>query len=789
MKLFYTSILLCLAFLATAQDNFNLELVSNATFPEAANDIWGYVSETGTEYALVGTVDNTRIYNLSDPENPRQIAMITGDNTVWRDLKSFEDHVYVTADNASDGLLVIDMSQVESDSIRYQFLNPAIPTVNGDEILSSCHNIYIDEADGFAYLAGCGSGEINKAVIFDLKRDKFNPTLVGAHGDGYAHDVFVRDNLLYSSEIFSGELRIFDVTNKDTLILLGETNTSTNFTHNTWVSDDGNYAYTTDERGGSFVDAYDITDFGNIQRLDVFQPLETAGQGVVPHNTHFLDEYLVTSWYTDGVVITDVSRPSNMVKVGAYDTFFGANGGTNGCWGAYPYLPSGLVLATDRANGLFVLRPNYERACWLEGTVTDAGDGSGINGVTVSIEAAELNGDATDVSGDYATGLATAGEYVVTFFHPEYGTLDTTVQMSNGVVTELNVELALPPIVLTGRFIDASTGLPISNGVFQAFANSGASLNIAGDTEGGFTVNVFDEPYITVAGAWGYQQLELVIQPELGEIVIELEPGYMDDFVLDLGWIVTGTASAGIWERAVPVQTNFNGRMSNIGSDIDGDLGDECYVTGNGGGGAGTDDVDNGMTILTSPTMQLNEFVNPELQFYTYFFNDGGSAAPGPDDRIDFTIFDGFNLFFFEEITESLDDWSDIIRIRPTELGISLDENISLIITTGDNQDNGNLVEAAIDVFRVEEATPSATTEITNSLLAKVFPNPTNDFLFIESYANDINQIQMYTANGQKVIQTAFTSKLDVQALESGIYILELVRNSGDKLTSKILIK
>ena len=137
-----------------------------------------------------------------------------------------------------------------------------------------------------------------------------------------------------------------------------------------------------------------------------------------------------------------------------------------------------------------------------------------------------------------------------------------------------------------------------------------------------------------------------------------------------------------------------------------------------------------------------------------------------------------------------MDDWSDVIRIRPVDLGINLNEDISLIITTGDNQDNGNIVEAAIDVFRIEEAAPpSATEEITNSLLAKVFPNPTDDFLILESYTNDISQIQMYDASGQKMIQSSFTKKLDVSELNSGFYILELVRNSGDKLTSKIFIK
>jgi len=318
------------------QEDFNLELVANVDYTEAGNDIWAWVADDGTEYAIVGTVDNTRIYELSDPENPREVIAIPGMNSVWRDMKSWEDHVYVTCDQRPDGLLVIDMSEIATDSVRYHYYRPdTIPTTAGPATLGRCHNIYIDEA-GYAYLAGCrdasdNDGPMNKAVIFDLNVDKWTPPVVGVHGDGsnatYAHDLYVRDNIMYSSEIYKGAMVIWDVTDKAKLEYLGEAATSFEFAHNIWISDDGNYAFTTDERENAFVDAYDISDFSDIKRVDMFQPLETAGRNVVPHNTHFIDNYLVTSWYTDGVVITDVSRPDNMIKVGAYDTYSRADGG------------------------------------------------------------------------------------------------------------------------------------------------------------------------------------------------------------------------------------------------------------------------------------------------------------------------------------------------------------------------------------------------------------------------------------------------------------------------------
>ena len=77
-----------------------------------------------------------------------------------------------------------------------------------------------------------------------------------------------------------------------------------------------------------------------------------------------IGDYLVISYYRDGVIIVDVSDPANMVEVGQFDTSpFSSAPGFQGCWGAYPYLSSGNILATDRQEGLFVLSPNYVEAC------------------------------------------------------------------------------------------------------------------------------------------------------------------------------------------------------------------------------------------------------------------------------------------------------------------------------------------------------------------------------------------------------------------------------------------
>ncbi len=55
----------------------------------------------------------------------------------------------------------------------------------------------------------------------------------------------------------------------------------------------------------------------------------------------------MTAYYRDGVVITDVTNPSVMVKTGEYDTSPLSGSGYNGSWGVYPYLPSGNIIASD----------------------------------------------------------------------------------------------------------------------------------------------------------------------------------------------------------------------------------------------------------------------------------------------------------------------------------------------------------------------------------------------------------------------------------------------------------
>jgi hypothetical protein len=201
LKLWLTSFAI-LPLLATAQ--LNVELVSNLDYNPILNDIWGYVDKSGTEYALVGMTTGLSIVSLEDPADPREVQFINGVNSTWRDIKTWEDFAYVTADQGQDGLLIIDLSTLPDDTAAYAFYKPDIVGVG---TLQKSHNIWIDEF-GLAYLAGANIGG---TAIFDLKSDPWNPEFLTNMPYDYAHDVYVRDSLVYASEIYKGQLGVYRI--------------------------------------------------------------------------------------------------------------------------------------------------------------------------------------------------------------------------------------------------------------------------------------------------------------------------------------------------------------------------------------------------------------------------------------------------------------------------------------------------------------------------------------------------------------------------------------------------
>ncbi|MEM6966425.1 MAG: T9SS type A sorting domain-containing protein, partial [Bacteroidota bacterium] len=202
-----------------------------------------------------------------------------------------------------------------------------------------------------------------------------------------------------------------------------------------------------------------------------------------------------------------------------------------------------------------------------------------------------------------------------------------------------------------------------------------------------------------------------------------LKQGYQDDFFHDFGWIETGDADTGEWEFGEPNGTSFgNGQLSNPNSDVDGDIGTQCWVTGNDDDAdVGDDDIDGGSTRLSSPLMDLTIYNQPIVKYRTWFVNAGGNG--NPNDDLTISISNGTDEVVLETITESNSFWRPESAFA-VENFITITETMRIIFEARDIP-GGHLVEAGVDAFFVEEGMPTPTLEIEKSEVKfDAFPNP-----------------------------------------------------------------
>lgn len=408
---------------------FNMQQMGYLPYSQDLNDIWGYVDETGIEYALVGVYNGFSVVSLADPANPEQVFFGTGPGSIWRDIKTWGDYAYVS-NETGNGVYIVDLSPLPDGPITSTayFTGSSFP-------FSTAHNLWIDEF-GKLYIFGSNSGN-GGAIICDLTQDPMNPVELGRFNTYYLHDGMSRGDTLWGAAIYQGLLLAIDVSNPANTSIKGTVSTPSQFTHNTWLSDDGTHVFTTDEVNNGFIGSYNVTDLSNMFEADRIRV--SYGNNVIPHNVHVLNDFLITSYYTSGVTIHDAKFPDRLFEVGHYDTSPAYGGGTfNGAWGAYPYLPSGLILVSDIEEGLFVLNADYQRAAYLEGVVSDFSTDIPIFNANVQVLGTDLNAQ-TSFTGAYSFGTLLTGTYDVRISALGY-VADTLqgVEIVQGEITELN---------------------------------------------------------------------------------------------------------------------------------------------------------------------------------------------------------------------------------------------------------------------------------------------------------------------------------------------------------------
>lgn len=750
------------------------------------SDVWGYVDGAGEEYAIVGIKNGTSVCHVTNPATASEVFFESGMSSIWRDMKVWNDHAFITTE-ANNGLLVMDLSTLSAGTpvslnTSYYF-GPS-----GDQ-WESAHNLFIDE-NGICYIFGANRDN-GGCIMLDVS-DPTNIIELGAIEDWYVHDGVCKNDTLYLANINDGFMTIWDVADKANPIMLGSSASPGNFTHNVWFSDDLNYIYTTDEITNGYIGEYNISDPTNIYETDRIQ--SSPGMDVIPHNAHFLNDYIITSYYRDGITIHDVSNKGNMVEVGNFDTSPAFSGdGFNGCWGVYPWLPSGNILASDIENGLYILGPTYQRGCFLEGNVTDVVTTAPINDVQVELTTTTVS-DNSDIVGDYAAGYHAAGTYDVIYSHPGYFP-DTAfgVVLSNGITTVQDMQLIpIIPVNVSGNVSAQLTGSDLSGAIVQ-IQNIDFTYLTTTDGAGNFIINsVIPGEYEVTVGLWGYvTSCEThVFNATSSSVNFQLEFGYSDDFALDLGWVESSTAATGLFERADPVEISGGGSVTVPEDDLTGDCGGLCYVTGNGASSPGADDVDGGDTQIKSPIMDLaSNYANPYLNFSRFWDNSGGAGGSARNDSLTVIINDGTNDYIIAYYTEDDNDnaWASLTyRIRDF---VALTSTMTITFHTED-EGAGHLVEASIDGFLISDS-PTVLIEENWDDGLLLYPNPSTGRFTVKTDLSPILKIELFTITGRLID----SRKVETTTLEydlpkdKGVYLVRLQLADGTVVSRRIVRK
>lgn len=167
---------------------------------------------------------------------------------------------------------------------------------------------------------------------------------------------------------------------------------------------------------------------------------------------------------------------------------------------------------------------------------------------------------------------------------------------------------------------------------------------------------------------------------------------FTENFEADAGWTVSGDATSGLWDRAVPAATCTSRGAPGADSDGSG----RCWVTDNSTAGGCNSDVDNGLTILTSSTLDLSG--GGDLSF-DYWFADvaNGQVQGGDEFGVDISTDNGSTWARVRTVTTASPTW----RTETIRIGDEVPDSATtrIRVSAGD-VGTQNVIEAGLDNLR-----------------------------------------------------------------------------------------
>jgi len=334
----------------------------------AGNDIWGWLdTQSGNEYALMGMTNGVAFVDITTPVDPVFLGRLPTPTveSIWRDIKVYQDHAYIVADNAgAHGMQVFDLTRLRGQVAPQTF---SADVVYGD--FDNAHNLAINEDTGFAYAVGtntCGGG----LHIIDISTPN-NPLFAGCHSPVQTHDSqcvnylgpdadHVNSEICVSSNGTDG-VEIVDVTDKTAPVTISSTMyPQLGFAHQGWLTEDHRFFLLGDESDESSFNVPTRTHVFDVSDLDapVYVFAYEAATAAIDHNLYVLGNRVFQANYTSGLRVLEFGDLANeeLVEIAFFDTFPASDATDfSGAWSVYPYLPSGTIIVSDRSNGLFIL--------------------------------------------------------------------------------------------------------------------------------------------------------------------------------------------------------------------------------------------------------------------------------------------------------------------------------------------------------------------------------------------------------------------------------------------------
>ncbi len=389
----------------------NYDLMGRITLEEmdaeAGNDCWGWIdSTTGREYAIMGVNNGTSFIDITDSTSPIYLGKLptaTVDSS-WRDMKVYNDHVYIVSEASGHGLQVFNLAKLRGLESKQVFSADFI-----DNSFGNAHNIAINEDSGYAYVLGSCEDDSCKndrsgsrgLYVFDLTNPSEPKLSLEDSNFSYSHDAQIviykgPDQDHFGKEIFIGSnedrLDVIDVTDKTEPKLISTFLYDHQYTHQAWLTDDHKYALLGDE-----LDELDsnyelkadaktrtvIIDLSDLDKPELHHNYEAVTKAI-DHNGYVKGTEFFLASYTAGLRVLDILNidQKSISETGFFNTFIDQNGSGlpnsttvksqdpdgdhsgkkgnssafNGAWSVYPFFKSENIIISDINSGLYIVK-------------------------------------------------------------------------------------------------------------------------------------------------------------------------------------------------------------------------------------------------------------------------------------------------------------------------------------------------------------------------------------------------------------------------------------------------